>query len=1330
MPIKPEGGKVIPESAHKLGFTAVLDNLCESWSWGDEASNSCLTEKEGLQCFMNTIQEEMKTSNSSGVILLTPRKDLTLPVLLAAINKCSFAGSFLQMVKGVGSVQELATANNIPLDNTNNLSEYEKYYSKSFEKAIDFSKPQNVPKGAYQILESLLKSSPNYDNFFSEYVHPTVSPYTNSLLLSSKIPGLREDYYDIQVIDDVEILANSQQHIRVNICGVLKTEIGKDLHILSSIQVTFVNKTIKVGKNLTADICIENQCSQVLNVVQGAHIGLAHISSYFLFPDRIVNKPVTSRSEEPFNSQIQPSPGNIDSSEGKEMAETNDQPISFAPKKKRNLPGMWPSSSDFSTTDEIVKAHQSIKSVRRPEELSKKLEAHTETKKQIPEPSGSGTSKRLNEFSVKKPLKRKLAELNQAKHITTKIPEENSSHEITEIHASEEIAEIICSPLITPNKDKRLEKTMEVEVIDLENTALPRRNNLDKQSEESNVEVTIVDTIITVKEKAITEIVEINENDDEITEIYFENDKNSSSSCSAIEITNILDDEDSEDISCIEIVPKKKEGVKFMRNGCAYVDPTMIQRKIREYMEKKNKIGDNDGVKNKTKETSGKNKSGISESQDKTYELYEAMDTSIENEDDSQIENFSFEESLNNNRELENECSALPPMPETSIIGNIKNVKNDDKFEEDSGISRSRGEHTKEIKKGDNEAQAIEVNQTSTITAFEEDSDKKLGRKTSNICEPNLEISPDVKLMEDEIENRNKTYYKDSEKEENNSLNSILIVNPISVGLTGTMVHAPLNQVDSSGGKRWTCDHCVKTYKNRRDLVEHTRDHFQTYICPVCEKVCHSKRYLKDHSSKCNHDKPLNNLEKITNFDLTLVDADDDMVEGQSNADDQGVHRHPGSSRPTVEPSCSNQEDVSVCANIKTTGKFKFDAFENLKEIKVLENLSDSETDLEMSDIVTEDELKVNISNSEGNHIGLDLNDKGINLKDADALFDHIDSDNIVESENDNNKKQEKSPQKKVVWKVSKKFAASSTSGKQKLVEVKKKSPELKYRLEKKISKETQQNNEKKKTIPTEKSPIQNENTLTIRIINDVNVDDIVDISSNQVKKYNRRLTSCCKCAMKFKTQKALTSHVAKVHKNCDSMKEPTQNKNHKTGSEDTDLIPVNENPWVEKKDKNIDEINQTVNYVKDDMPIVSQIKNAVNKMIPIEIRNDLDLSEEFSSLLTAPQLAGLIRTFIQFHQVPIDCLDINQRMFGDLLVSELVVADIVDYESLEQIMVNIHMKSTSADLISWRESISKEIESLSLASEVDRNFQLDIAIQIMILHCLPALVRAGSCQS
>ena len=215
------------ESALRAGF-------CQhgsGWSWGKDSSVPCLSEQEALSCFITALREEKEISGSEGIALISPRHDATMAVLISALADHNLLDSFLEVVDGLGDLEELAAARNI-IFASSGLQSYEEYYLKHFKRQIDLSNPQTVPKMIYQVLECMLSSTPSYANFLCQHAHPVISPYTAQLLHHSQILQLREDYHQAIVTTSTILQPATPQIVSLHLNYAPKTDIGKEFFML------------------------------------------------------------------------------------------------------------------------------------------------------------------------------------------------------------------------------------------------------------------------------------------------------------------------------------------------------------------------------------------------------------------------------------------------------------------------------------------------------------------------------------------------------------------------------------------------------------------------------------------------------------------------------------------------------------------------------------------------------------------------------------------------------------------------------------------------------------------------------------------------------------------------------------------------------------------------------------------------------------------------------------------------------------------------------------------------------------------------------------------
>ena len=193
-------GNLIEESAIKAGFQRFNDG-----NWQYKANVASYSEKESLLVLIHFLSEEIKHFNASGVVLVTPRYDVTLALLISALQKYDLIKEFLEVVKGFGDMEMLSVNKQLHLK-ASGLKPFEDFYNGdicSFEDALNFKDFENIPRIMYMILEKLLSGKPSFQNFIKLYCRPSISPYSIKLLFNSLIPEIRENHHYISVINKV-----------------------------------------------------------------------------------------------------------------------------------------------------------------------------------------------------------------------------------------------------------------------------------------------------------------------------------------------------------------------------------------------------------------------------------------------------------------------------------------------------------------------------------------------------------------------------------------------------------------------------------------------------------------------------------------------------------------------------------------------------------------------------------------------------------------------------------------------------------------------------------------------------------------------------------------------------------------------------------------------------------------------------------------------------------------------------------------------------------------------------------------------------------------------
>ena len=86
--------------------------LNNQWIW-NQTGIELLHEKDALLSLIKTLSDEKRISGSKGVLMITPRYDVSLAILISALTNNNLLNEFLSVVSGFGDMEMLAITNNI-----------------------------------------------------------------------------------------------------------------------------------------------------------------------------------------------------------------------------------------------------------------------------------------------------------------------------------------------------------------------------------------------------------------------------------------------------------------------------------------------------------------------------------------------------------------------------------------------------------------------------------------------------------------------------------------------------------------------------------------------------------------------------------------------------------------------------------------------------------------------------------------------------------------------------------------------------------------------------------------------------------------------------------------------------------------------------------------------------------------------------------------------------------------------------------------------------------------------------------------------------------------
>ena len=253
----------------------------------------------------------------------------------------------------MGSLEDVARAVSPELE-LRTLEDFSNYYELVLRnKRPDLSKPQSVPRLILHVLDSLLGGEAGYDNCFSQLCHPLISPYTNSLLLQSRLPQVKEDFWDIRAAEATVVKAETNKTIRAVVDVDRISVLGKHIYIQTLSDLQFVEKKVRLGKKKCLEFMVFNTRSSDVTISRHEIIGISHISDSFHFPASEFKSVVPQASEMGPLASSSVSPETITSKSSPDVTRPQSTPKNRCP-----LPSHWLSSSSAASDVEI--AHQNV----------------------------------------------------------------------------------------------------------------------------------------------------------------------------------------------------------------------------------------------------------------------------------------------------------------------------------------------------------------------------------------------------------------------------------------------------------------------------------------------------------------------------------------------------------------------------------------------------------------------------------------------------------------------------------------------------------------------------------------------------------------------------------------------------------------------------------------------------------------------------------------------------------------------------------------------------------------------------------------------------------
>ena len=257
VPLSPEGR----EGEADLKSVSALSIHRESsggWVYGPD-SQPCLEERAALLSLLESIEQ-----GGRPLLVLTPRTG-SLELLLSALETHGLCQEWEARVQGVGSMEEILTARSLLKFSESGLSQLEELCGSPLYP------PHTVPRTLYTFLETVLPSIPSS---LLPHMHPLLSPYTQSVLLSSSLPHLSPHCHGVSLSTPHLLAPGAQLLAIVLLAPTARLEIDQKIEYIGFMGLQIHSQIDRLGSSLLLQVTLMNKSSRNLKLEEGKRIGL------------------------------------------------------------------------------------------------------------------------------------------------------------------------------------------------------------------------------------------------------------------------------------------------------------------------------------------------------------------------------------------------------------------------------------------------------------------------------------------------------------------------------------------------------------------------------------------------------------------------------------------------------------------------------------------------------------------------------------------------------------------------------------------------------------------------------------------------------------------------------------------------------------------------------------------------------------------------------------------------------------------------------------------------------------------------------------------------
>merc|ERR1719458_626036 len=209
--------------------------------------SACLTEGAALRSLLDSLGQQQ-------VVLITPSRSNGIETLIAGFEKHNMVDELVKRVAAVGCAEDMVASQNSK--GKSGLGQLLEFCSERIGRKVEVSKAEQLPRAMLQLLE---KTLPSLDTeHLGPHLHPLVSPYTHSILLSSPIPTLLSSCNLIYLTAPISLQPGGQHLVTLRLSSSAIQDVGHPLTMVGDQDLELYSEVSQLSSSLKVTATLRN----------------------------------------------------------------------------------------------------------------------------------------------------------------------------------------------------------------------------------------------------------------------------------------------------------------------------------------------------------------------------------------------------------------------------------------------------------------------------------------------------------------------------------------------------------------------------------------------------------------------------------------------------------------------------------------------------------------------------------------------------------------------------------------------------------------------------------------------------------------------------------------------------------------------------------------------------------------------------------------------------------------------------------------------------------------------------------------------------------------